>query len=48
MSFYFWYKHVFFITKDLLWRSGDENNNIIEDASLNTLCDILIKKSHKW
>jgi hypothetical protein len=37
-----------FVTKYLLWCSGDENNNIIEGVSLNTFCDILIKKCHKW
>jgi hypothetical protein len=40
-------KRSFFVTKDLLWRSDDENKNVIEDGSLNTFYDILIKKHHK-
>jgi hypothetical protein len=37
----------FFITKDLFLRSGDENKNDIEDASLNTFSDVLIQEHHK-
>jgi hypothetical protein len=43
------YRHnkCFFITKDHLWRSGDENKNVTDGVSLNTFCDILIKERHK-
>jgi hypothetical protein len=41
-------KQVFFVTKDLLWRSGDENKNIIEGVSLNIFCNVPIKKRHKY
>jgi hypothetical protein len=37
----------FFIIEDLLW-CFDDKNNVIEDASLNTFCNVLIKKHHKW
>jgi hypothetical protein len=47
MAFPFCHKQVFFVTKDILWRSVDENNNVIEGASLNTFYDVLIKKCHK-
>jgi hypothetical protein len=48
MTFSYHHKKVSFVTKNLLWHSGNANKNVIEGASLNTFCDVWVKKRRKW